>query len=409
MKTFLFLLSPLALLAQTDLPGPVAALPASAASTGVCGWNKTQTFKGCLTVQDTITALTGAAVFGPTNTYWQFDRSLQAGGVFPTTNLTGTIGGCQTSGTCPGGLAAPLEWLGLHVQNIYNYGANPFTIYSDSTLIAIDAFSAQPIQFYTSNTLRGQFLSGGQFELANMAGSGNRCARVNSSGDFSPTSGDCIDPTVPNTFTATQTFSGNPVSIIISSEIKPATGGGGAPIVHLGETTAQFLDLFVDTIYNYNTSGSLALIANTLPIIVDTLSNQPIEFFTQNTLRAQVTGTGTWQVAGMGGSGTRCAQVDNSGNFSVAAAGCSSGSGTVTSPLGTNRQVTGGLSGFSAGVRIISTPFSSFDTIQCTILNVSFGPTTETCQVSGISGGLIQFTSSVPGSSQGFEWFALGF
>lgn len=152
--------------AQTDLPGPVSAIPTNAgASTPICSWNGAQTKKVCYVAASangsdhTITA---------TDAGYQFDNSL----IFTAPTSVGTMANYVAN---------------LFAQNIFNYSANTLSIYNDVNLIAIDTGAAQPIQFYTNNTLRGQFDANGLL-VSNMAGSGTRTSCSNSSGYFTETS-----------------------------------------------------------------------------------------------------------------------------------------------------------------------------------------------------------------------------
>jgi hypothetical protein len=299
MKALLFLIS-VAAFAQTDLPGPIGALPdASIHATAVYSWNGAQTKHSGL-------------IAGNTNAFdwtlsildagYTFDNIIIAKSILPATNLTYSLGDCATSATCPSGTGAKI-WAIIHTQEVANYGANPLSIYSDTGLIAIDAHAAQPVQFYTTNTLRGQFKAGGAFSVVNLAGSGNRCLDTTSAGDLAVGSTvDCLDPTVPNTFTATQTFNANPG--IISKSILPVTDlsyslGDCAMSATCpsGTGAKEWAALHVQNIYNYG-SNPMSIYSDTQQITVDTHGNQPIQFYTNNTHRFDILGNGNIEIFG---------------------------------------------------------------------------------------------------------------
>lgn len=175
MKILLFLV-PVALLAQTELPGPVLALPSAGSPRGVCSWNlvsSVSTDKTACLIADA--ALTSSnAVLTASNTQWTVDRDLLVvGNVLPNGALTGSLG------------VMGAEWLSAHIQAINNYGPNAFTIYSDVNFIQLDTGANQPIKFLTNNVQRAAISGTGVFQVSNMAGFATRCVNVDNSGNLS--------------------------------------------------------------------------------------------------------------------------------------------------------------------------------------------------------------------------------
>jgi hypothetical protein len=267
-----------------------------------CSFNMAHTFKACLSADPALSADHSVTV---SDTSWSFDTNVISPNVLPPSNLSGSLGFMGT------------EWLAAHIQSIYNYGSGAMSIFSNTGLIAIDTHASQPIQFYTNNTLRGQFLGSGTLELASLAGSGNKCTHVNNSGDLAITGADCLDPTVATTFTAQQTFSwGAGPSILLLLGASPVTNLSGS----IGDIAHHFSALFTPSLYDYS-STPFSIYADTQQITLDTNANQPIQFYTTGTLRGQFLGAGGFSLTGLAGGGNQGVCVDNTGKLYAHAAG----------------------------------------------------------------------------------------
>lgn len=158
MRYLLLLVSAFGLAAQdSPLPGPIGALPDGAgAPTKICSYDAALGHCSGI-VSDAST--TGNWVITAKNTGYAFDNFVNPAG-----DLSESLGTCATSATCPSGTGAK-EWLSLHIQNLYNYGPNPMSIYSDTQSMVLDTHANQPIQVYTNNTHRWDFLGNGDVEL----------------------------------------------------------------------------------------------------------------------------------------------------------------------------------------------------------------------------------------------------
>jgi hypothetical protein len=329
MKTVLFLMMPLALFAQTDLPGPVGALP-NGVPTGVCSWNTAQTFKSCFVADGSLGGnMTITSKFGELN----INGDLVGAALKTANNDVDAIGSTTNRYTF------------LFAEYWYNYAAGAMGMLSNTGAIALDTVAAQPIQFYTNNTLRGQFLSTGELEIANLAGRGLRCVHVNNSGDLSLAPADCSgggpafndnikliqnvsDTTkgitfsaasissgvtrtltaqdgnytiagtnIAETFLSTQTFTATP-AIVLGNELQPQTDNAQS----IGDTTHNLAFVFTTDIYNYVPSSALGILSNSslagIGIAIDSVPNASIAFLTNNTLRMSITGSGELQPSG---------------------------------------------------------------------------------------------------------------
>ena len=326
MKLLFVLFAPLLAFAQTDLPGPVGALPDSSGNpTVICSWNDAAQTHCSGIISGATDAFTWTLQI--LDSGYTFDNTIVSHSIVPSSNLTYSLGSCASSSTCPGGAGA-FEYQAAHIETIYNYSSSPGGMYADTVPITLDTHAAQPIYFYTANALRAQIDGSGNFAVANLAGSGNRCMHAGSTGvEGIGSTADCLDPTTNITFSGLDEFT---QSVTVHGNVTCDS----TAYCSLGDTTHIYVGLHVHDIYDYSTSGALGIVANTLPIILDAVANQPIEFYTNNTLRGEFTGAGVFQVPGLGGGGTRCIHVDNSGNFSVFSADCGgSGVTSVTASL----------------------------------------------------------------------------
>lgn len=124
--------------AQTDLPGPVRALPNSGAATPIASWNKTQTFSASVVAGD---PLTNNATITALNSTWNFDRTLLitplAGSgtrclqVSSTGQLSAASSGCGSGGG--GGGVSSVGLVGTANQVIVS-GTSPITSSGTFTL-----------------------------------------------------------------------------------------------------------------------------------------------------------------------------------------------------------------------------------------------------------------------------------
>lgn len=157
--------------AQTDLPGPVNALPSEDHMTnyGVCSWNAAQTKSACFKSYSLSTVNTTLQV---TDTQYQFDKDILVfGNAYPdatSSRFLGLIGD---------------EWSNIFTYGIGHYANSALQIYSDLGSITLDAAaSSKVIQFSTQNTVRGEFDSNGLLVSSLSGGSAPKPVCADSAG-----------------------------------------------------------------------------------------------------------------------------------------------------------------------------------------------------------------------------------
>jgi hypothetical protein len=204
------------LMADTNLPGPINALPNGAHTTanGICSKNAAQTKQSCFTAGNSNSFNWNLQV---KDSGYTFDNTQITHSLLPATTRTYSLGDCASSATCPSG-SGDFEYASAHIQTIYNYGPNPGGMYSDTQPTSIANHASQPIYFYTANALRAQIDGSGGWSVAGLGGSGTHCAQVNNSGTFSNYSGGCGGTPDPNIYLTTQCFVINPLTTSYQAE-----------------------------------------------------------------------------------------------------------------------------------------------------------------------------------------------
>lgn len=360
MKILLFLL-PLVMYAQTDLPGPLSALPNAAHTTanGVCSWNANQTQRVCIKADN---SLSGGHTIAVSNTGYLLDDDLTTTNIFPT-----------TTGKVIGSSSFPYNLIRSYSHTIYAPSGSNFT------LTGADVAGSPHLQINNGSAVT-------IFDFRDQ-GSGNNNLSILA--HFYPLTNNTYDlgnagAQWGNVYTTVLQNDTNSVNLNIwtlgtNSNIRFSTQGGAGPTLRGGfdYTTGHF---FVSDMAGSGTRcASVDSSGNFIPKSVDCS-----------------TGTGTVTSIATTGPITG-GTITTSGTI-----GCAT---CLVSTSGKKHVGTFGT--FSSGSLSVATGLSSIDFANCTPFTGGVNPT-EYCGISSTSGGTVVFKSSNSGSNGVFYWEADG-